>query len=297
MGNTSSSIKHENNTLIVNKTDIEILNKNVTDIVVDSIVNAANKCSAGISNTQRIGLDNIQVAGDFVLDGVEQKQSAVLNFECVQVTSIINEIHTDILNTMMNAIKNSSSQDILDQLESNAKATNKTGFASFPISGATKSSSDTKNNYTSVDEKLINVQNVIENHISNSFKAESVNECISTVKNYQDIHKSNIKVDGNMTIKNITQEQSSSMISKCVQNNEIVNRMANKIASDLGITIQDDKQITKKTETKTTSDTTRVSEGPIDAIKNLFTGQSAIITVIVIVLIIIILGIVAFFMI
>ena len=63
-GSSSSTVNQKYDTTIVNRSDINVLNKNINNFVADTVVNQASKCSASISQLQSVDLSDMKIAGD-----------------------------------------------------------------------------------------------------------------------------------------------------------------------------------------------------------------------------------------
>jgi len=276
MGSSSSStVNQKYDTTVVNKSDIDILNKNVNNFVADTVVNQASKCSASIDQLQSIDLSDMKVAGDLNFAGSEQSQQSAITFNCVQVSAFQNDIANGILNKYVNAMENSYSTDALDKLEAAAGTSAKGGFLS---TGAVNTDSTVNVDYkfTNITDTHKNLQNVVENSIKNNMSLSDISDCIATVKTNQKFSLAGTTVGGNANIGAITQNQASTLMTKCIQEKNNANKITEQIVTNTGVKVDEENSVKKSTSissaAKAESKNSGIFESLGDGLKSAFEG-------------------------
>jgi hypothetical protein len=259
MGNSASSkVTNINNTLLVNKNDINILNKNLTNQVANTVINNAKKCSANINQLQSIKFKDIVVAGDFNLNA-DQKQQTALTFSCVNTDQTHSDIANEMMQEMMNNLQNNNSSEILSKLEAQAAASQKNGFLSTAFGNSTKSKSNNTVNFNQTNTNNTNLQNIIENSIVNNFTTNNISDCISQVNNNQLIDTQQIVIGGNANFA-IRQDQASALFSECIQTADIGQKITNSVMTSIGVQSENINDTVAKTEMKSEAIATQVNE-------------------------------------
>lgn len=258
MGGSSSKSTTTNKTdiSVVNNSDLQLLNKNVNNFIANTVINQASNCSANISQLQNINFKNINTPGAFVVNGLTQNQSAALTFDCVQLSAFQNDIANGVLTQYTDAIKNSYDTSAIASMTAAAKATAKTQFAS---TGNAKSSSNSNNDYKFKSTTNVNqdIQNIVENAITNNMSLTDMQDCMSSVKNSQNINFQNINA-GSVEVRALSQTQAAELYGKCMQEKNNANKISNQIVIDLGLDVSTEATTTSaiNQETIATSDAT-----------------------------------------
>lgn len=267
MGGSSSkgraTLKYQS--LIVNQTDIDILNRSVNDFVANTIINQASHCSASTYQLQEIDLSGMDIGGDLVIDTIDQEQSSNISFDCVQVSAIQNDIASGVVNEYLNTIKESFSSEAMTQLLNNAKTSSEQQFGGI---GEAKASTkvNTEYEYTNITQVDEHLQNIVENSISNNFNVEDLQECIATVKAHQRVVLANTTVGGNVSIGAITQRQATDLIANCLQQRNIANDITAQLITQLGIDTDTTNQTSQTTTMESKTDTEAKNKGVFEGI-------------------------------
>jgi hypothetical protein len=270
LGLGSSSSEPDSKTTItdkkyfINKTNVDVINKNIVNTMANTIMNTAQKCGANATSTQTIDVRNLEAEGDINID-TNQSNLVTLNFGCVQSGTMRSTIAQDLYTQMFNSLQNSNSTEMLSNLESEAASKLNSGFGSWG-SGQATSASDTNIDYRNESETDMNIQNVIQKSIENNFSSEDIKECTSKLAGNQTQYYDDIKSNrGNINLR-LNQEMALSSLSNCNQFQETANDITNKITDVLSVAVVNEN--TTKAETtvkaKTYSDT--VAKGPFESI-------------------------------
>jgi hypothetical protein len=247
MGAASSTAisTQKSDTNIVNVSDLKLLNKSINNFTNNTAISNAKSCGAGIIQSQNISFDDLVADGDINISGVAQKQTAALSFSCIQDTQVKNDVANGVMSEYLNAIKNSFSSDVLSEMTSQAAASAKQSFGSFGSADAV-SVNDMQYNFNSTTVLNQDIQNVVENAISNNFKMEDLQTCASSIDNNQNIKFKKLSSGRNINIKDISQEQAATLFSECIQNTKSASETTNAIASKLGLKIENESSTTAK---------------------------------------------------
>lgn len=247
MGNSKSKSTTTNtyNTTVVNQSDLNLLNENINNFVSNTVVDQAASCSATVTQTQNIDLTGFTAKGDITIDGVSQNQKAAITFDCVQLSAFQNDIANGVLTQYMDAIKNSYDTSSIAQMTAAAQTSAKNEFGT---TGGSSSNSKSNNTYNFDSKTIVNqdIQNIVQNSITNNMSLKDMQDCMSSVKNTQNITVKDFEsTDGNIKILNLSQTQAADLYAKCMQEKNNANKISNNIVTDLGLTVT--------TEAKTTS--------------------------------------------
>jgi hypothetical protein len=262
MGGSSSKSTTTNtyNTTVVNNNDLELLNKSVNDFVSNTVVNQASNCSANITQLQSVNITDINAKGDVVLGGVNQNQSSAITFDCVQLSSFQNDIANGVLSQYMNAIENSYNSSSLATMTAAAQASAQNQFGTSSSSNS-NSSSNNNYNFKSVTNTHQNIQNVVENAITNNMSMTDVQSCMASVSSSQSVNYSRINTGGSLTVQPISQNQAADLMAKCVQEKNNGNKISNQIAANLGLTVVTESTTTSAAEMSGTAKSESTNTG------------------------------------
>lgn len=266
-----SAVSIENNTMIVNESNISILNKNIVDTTVNTIIKRANEATAKIISTQVVDMSGGFVYGDFSPGAVQQDMKGNLNFQTLQKDAVRTDIIMDVMNQLQDTINRNVSTDILDKMNANAAASQSSGFLS---TGSGSSDSDTKiiNNYSSKNISNKSLNQEIITKLVNNFTQETVNKCIASVENSQYVNYSNKIVYGNFTPGFIKQTIATDLLTNCMQTSETANNITKQIASTTGVSIVDDSSTSKSSDLTATAAASQQNTGPIQDLGNALSG-------------------------
>ncbi len=248
-GSASSTVNQKYNTTIINKSDIELLNKNVNNFIANTIVNQASNCGTNSTQSQTIDMSNmtIEADGSVNIGDIGQTQTSTISFDCVQLSSFQNDIANGIMTQYTNALKNSYSTEALEKITAAADSSASTGFGSTGWVD-TKSTTNVDYNFTNITDTNKKIQNIIENAITNNLSLNDTQSCISQVLSNQKFTTAGTTVKGTFTIGTIQQNQAATLMSECVQSKNNANKITNAIASEIGVQVDESNTVKKTTE-------------------------------------------------
>lgn len=249
-GGDSSKSTTTDKKVVINKDSLNLLNKQLTETVANSIIKNASTCKSDAAAGQSITMRNIDAAGDIDFT-LAQKSTTTLNFSCVQASETRVDAANSMATQLMDSLKNNMSADMLGKLEQIASQKKSDELGSFG-GGDSAASSDVNINYQSTNETNKNLQNVIQNSITNNFTSEDVKGCISTVTGSQNAFFDGIHAGGNIKA-NFAQDMVLSTLSECKQLQDSSNKVTNAIVNTLGLEVSDSKSTTVQTDTSNTS--------------------------------------------
>lgn len=259
MGNkpsSTSTVNQNYETNIVNKSDIEVMNKQLNNFASETIMDSAKACSASISQLQDISFAGMKVAGDLNIGKVEQNQDSAISFSCVQSDKVRNDVAQGFVTDMMSQLENNYDANIVDKM---AAAADAEGSSSFGSTGGpdVDSTVNMDYKYNSRTETSKKISNVVQNEVNNTFKNSTVSECLASAKQNQKISFENVDVGGDATIEALSQSQAVEVVANCSQISDATSTITNNVASSLGLEVKETSTTTK--ETDMTGEATSVS--------------------------------------
>ena len=275
MGSSSSktTVKNVDNKLLVNKSDIDILNQTNNTLIANTIINNASNSTAALVSSQKLIIRGLHAKGDVNINGASQTQTGVLSFKNLSVVETQNDASNAVLLNMMNNLLSKVDTTALSTMMANAESNAKIGALSMPgwVKSNSASSNETKTSIT--NETKTKLQNVIANAITNNFTTNNISNCIASVSNNQDILVSDIvSSDGSINITGFSQTQAASLISSCITQNNVSNKIVNNLTGTFGVTIVDDKKTDMTTEQTGESSSTAQQLGIFDYIETFLTN-------------------------
>lgn len=234
MGNSSSSsVTNTNNTLIVNDTDINILNQTLNSAVANTTINDAKQCSSSINQLQSVNFGPIKSEGDVTIN-LTQNQTAAMTFSCLNTSSVQNQISNTMLANMMNSIESTNSSDVLAKLDAQASASQTSGIIPTSFGDSTSSNANNTTNFTQRNTNYQNLQNVVQNCITNNFTTNTLSSCIAKVNGGQEVQTQSITSGGNVLIA-VNQDQAASVFTQCIQQANVGNSITSGLLTTLGV--------------------------------------------------------------
>jgi len=263
---STSEVSQKYDTTIITKDDLELLNSNINESVVNTIINQASNCSASISGIQNVKLANIKTTGDLYLN-TKQQQTSNITFDCLQISSFKNNIANDMLNKIIDTFNSNYKTEVIDKLETIASGKASSGFGSSIFSGDTVTNSKTNVDYkfSNITDIHKNIQNIIKNSIVTNLNLDDVQNCISSIKQNQEVAMTNLDVGGKVIVI-VDQNQSAQILSKCIQQRNIANDITSKIINDLELTVKTETEIKKQTESKAVAESVSESKGIFESV-------------------------------
>lgn len=273
MGGSSSTanVTLESNTTIINESTMNSFNQLVNKTAVDTMIENVKKCSASVVQSQHLVVKHIK-CGDNCNISLAQDQKAWLDFTCAQKDDVQMEVVQKMIDTISNGLKDNSSTDLLNKLNSNVSNKAKSDWGALPWGGSTTNTNVNQkiNNYVS-NKTNVNVKNAIENSVYASFKNSNINECIAKIVSEQEIQASDIEAGKNFTF-TVNQSQKADAIASCIQNANIASRVISDVTkfAGLNLEIKKDTKVQNLSETKVESEA--LTTGFFQGIGSIFSG-------------------------
>jgi hypothetical protein len=287
-GSSSSTVNQKYNTSIINKSDIEVINKQLNEYSTDVVMNTAQNCSSGISQLQNISFRGAKVAGDFNLGEVNQNQTSAVTFDCVQADSVQNEIAQGFVSKMLTSLESKYDANIVDKLDAAASSEAVSG----PISLSGADSDSTVNvdyNFESVTDTRKRIENVIQNSVSSNFEKNTISDCIAQTKQNQSMDFENIEVGGSVNIKALNQTQAADLMSKCDQKAGAISKITQQVVTDLGLEVKETASISKETSISSSAESKSAS-GILASCGSCPCDPSSCIVIIIIIIVVCVVG-------
>jgi hypothetical protein len=265
-----NKIRNENNTLIVNRSSLNVVNEQINSNTSNVAVDNAKTCSSATNLSNEISFRGADIGGNLNIGAsddpnkdcsVELKQTAAVSFKCAQASSVRNDMATEMIKTMMNQMENSVSEDIMTQLDNKAAATTKTEGGL----GSSSSSSDNEvtniNNYQSVTETSKNIENIVKSSVESNFSVKDAQDCMNVVNMKQGFDASGARVAGDVNMCNFKATQVASIMGECIQKSDTGNKVMETVTTAMGVKIKEDVKKSSTMKAKTVTEATAETKG------------------------------------
>jgi hypothetical protein len=271
MGHSHSkaSITEVNNQVSVNDTDIKTSQEQINSQISNTTIDAAKNCSADLNLQQAVNISHIRAKGDFNYSS-NQKQVAALTFRCLNSSTVRQSAGSNIITKMTNDIAANATAEALSIMKAQAASQAKQGFLGI---GGSSSNANTKitNNTTNINKTNIDISNVVKNVVENNFSSEDLQTCISQANNDQSVTIGDVEAGGNVILA-LNQDQAVTVVSNCIQESNISNKITNGVASALGISVEATQKSVSKQDTTGSADSKATTQGVGDAIGDVARG-------------------------
>ena len=265
-GNESKQENHvkvENNTFVVNRTDINMLNETNQNVSNNVIVNVTNSHTTNVKATNRLRIKNssITVKGDIVID---QTNNSSVQITTEFINEVVTRLQSDLTAAMTSAIENNVSNDILSKLMNNLEENMKKGWGNISDSIGVKNKSEQSdtteilNNINLTNDTHTDLKNIINLVVESKINNDISNQCMASAltENGIDIEDSDLLTsDGNFRL---NQLNTLNFVSSCTANSKVIAEISDKLAQIFDVKIVEDK--TNKTSTDTSSDMKKTKE-------------------------------------
>lgn len=268
MGGSNSTSNQSVSTNIVNKSYMDTLNKTVMESAVSTMINNASTCSSAVNQNNSCDMSGTTVGGDFNFSG-NQSNKAKVDFSCIQASTTSTAMATEMGAAMVAEMKSLSGSEAAANLNNAAAASNKNGFGS--IGGGANSTTNTNSNTNVTNDTIAHVENIFQQNLSNSFTANTVNECIGKTTQSNSQNLSNMNIKGNAKVE-CFQANTLEQVQECKQLNEAINTTTQKVLQELGLKVSTENTTKATTEAKSSATSENVSTGPIQDLGNAVSG-------------------------
>lgn len=125
---------------LMDATDINMINQDISNIVIDQTNKVASSCQGGVAQIQSIKLENATGLTNVAVRNIKMKQVAKVDFNCQNMNKLANDIQNKVIATLVNDLANKSDKSMIDKMSAHAAtvlqskgdttsgATNKTGL-------------------------------------------------------------------------------------------------------------------------------------------------------------------------
>jgi len=291
MGGSSSksSIEQVSENLVVNKSDLNILNEQLNSVQVSTIMKEAQSCSAAITQDQLVKSKGLKSAGKLTIK-IAQMQKSDLSFSCVNATKVRNDIANQMASNIMQNLETTTSADILNKLGSIAASKAESGALVLPGAGS-MSQNDIKQivKSTNVTENKKNISTIVKNVIDNTFTVDNVKKCIAMAGQAQAVVFEDTRGEEVDFI--VDQQQAATLITQCVNNNDVSQNLTTGLMQVFDIKAKDTSTVKTETQMEATSESVSKTKGlieeaggaiaglikaPFEAIGSVFSGTGTI---------------------
>lgn len=257
MGNKNSTItKSENNTYMVNRTDLEFLNQTMIDKSQKAVQDVLTKhrTEAAVNNTIRLIGVNFK-GSRFVID---QTNDINVEFTSEVINDITVQIQSNLSNELVNDIQNSVDTNMLADIINKAAENIENGMLNTDIATDNESVTESIQNISINNSTSVNLKNIVNIAINSVINQKVMSECINTSTGKNIFEMSNdtntnepvlVDVEGDIII---TQQNAVNIVQHCTTTNKIMASITDKLAQITNVKIIEDK--------KTTTDTKSINE-------------------------------------
>lgn len=255
-------------TNISNVNNMNILNEQVNQVVTNNLVNQAQSCTANTMNINEMICDNLDLSGNARL---EQSNKSAVDFNCIQESTIENQVRSDMLAQIMEKLETSVDSGVLQKLEAAAESAATTGaFAPGKANSQSFAQNTSKVNIKNTSNK--NIQNILKNQIVNNFSATDTKKCMTETINSNKFKGRNCNIGDNAVF---SQANASEVVQNCVQRTGTASSIIAKAAMDIGLDVKDTAKTKAEQAASAESKSTATVKGPLDLISDLFNGLFA----------------------
>lgn len=266
MGNTTPArVNNVNQNLTMNKTDIDILNKNVNSFISNTAYSAGQKCGASAIANQSFDARNWKAHGDITINGLNLKQMGIIDLTCSQKQEAMNQSKLDLYQSIMDNLKNNNSSEVLSEMEAAAKTAVKNGWGAI---GPGSADTDANNLNYNINKSDIHqeLRNIVKNSIEANYDVKVNQECQSNLSQDQTMSFYNIEAGGGIQVSGVTQDQVVNSFSKCLQDQHVGQEITNNIISAIGVEVVNENTNKSNTKQKGVSDSTTINNGPFESV-------------------------------
>jgi hypothetical protein len=261
MGNSSSaSITNTIENRNINTSMIESINKNVSEIITNSVISTHTEAKSSITQIGEIEIGSISAIGPgSEISGLQIliDQNAEIQFKSTDRSIQNNNIMVDYALKLIQELSNSISNDQAAKLASEAKASQENGFLSTAMGNQVRS--DVNNQIKNINENinLTKILNNVTNTIQQNSETLTFKECILNNLQSGRFNINQITAQDGGKIQNVTLgiKQSIKVIQECVFETIQKSDITTKVAQDFGFTVTNDtaNRQTGESEAKATS--------------------------------------------
>lgn len=267
MGGSSSksSVTVKQNTTLINRSSINVFNKMVNTATINVSLQAVQNCSASLINNQKIDISNI-VAGEDIVILSSQEQNALMNFSCIQRSDVKNDVVSKLTSQVMTDMKNNVQQDVINKINAQVASHSTSDWMSGFGGGSSSSSKVNQdiNTYVENNQKK-DIKNVFENALYSNFSNFVESNCIAKIIQGQEFSAKDLTAGRDVKL-TVNQKQVAQQLAKCVQENNVSNKVMQDVTNFAGIKIVEDTEQGAETESTSTAEAISKALGPIGSV-------------------------------
>lgn len=199
----------------VNKNDIDVLTKNITNNISETVVKKYIECGSSSYNSQSITIRGIRATGDINISTGSQ-QSVSISFSCYR-SDQLKEFTQKNVSDLVNYIIYSSAKHVVDVVSNNGK---------------------------------VNINNIVDNTVKNKLTVSIFDICYNKLISIQEIDIGKINWVGDVDISDISLIALTNVYAECTQINTVSQNIISDVLNNLGISIDIDADTNPGTEIK-----------------------------------------------
>jgi hypothetical protein len=270
MANTSSSrVEQIIEQKIINKNELDIFNEQITNMTTSNIISSITQSIASSSKQATLNIGRIGAFGpDSKVENVNLtiNQEALIQLDVNDKSIQENNINTELSLAIINNISNSVTNEQMTKLISLSESTQSVAGLALTGGNSTSSNVNTRMNTESITETKRKFINIVTNVIEQKAETENVKKCISSDIQNATVNINEIIAADGATVSNIniTIDQVSNIISKCLFETQMTANITTELAQVFGMTIGDETQTKQKSESEATAKSDQTITGIFD---------------------------------
>lgn len=280
MGHSSSSVTQNITNNVVNKSDLDVFNKQVNQSIANTVVQNAQQAGGSTSQDQQTTVGNIIAEGKGSKVNLTQEdlQDSQLSVKALQQSIQSVDIGAQMSASITAQLSNQVNTDTLNKLVSQGEASLKSGFGGSianPFNN-TSSTVNTNINNTDITDVKRRLTNIVNNITTNNTDMKSTKDCFSKiVQDYNTKIGNIVALSGAEINIGLSSTQTAKNMAECTQLTQQTTSVTTALAGAMGLKINDDTKTTTETESTATSKAEQETKGlgsVISAIGGVLTG-------------------------
>jgi hypothetical protein len=258
-----TTVLNESNEVIVSTLDYNQFNDTINETVGTASLYSNTDCYNDAATVQDIDFNNCKIIKSEI-SGLSNDAFTFIDFSCASDSIAIQDVAQDMQQQIYTEITSSFDLDVENVMDTNAESYAQTDADS--AGDKSKSNTDVENIYNLevMDEKNYNIQNSIINSINANLESESFVKCANQVSTTQSIvYGGDGCLIAGSTITDLQNNASTEIYFDCLNENEVVQTVSNSLASEIGVVVEADDDISSKSYMKTIASSSAIVKGSL----------------------------------
>jgi hypothetical protein len=262
MGGSQSTVTQVVNTNIINQSTLNAFNEQVNKNIANIVMKSAQTSGGNITQLDTTNFGIIAASGhaDVTVDN-DSTQNAKLSFKAIQQSLQTINLKESIADAIAEQMKSSMNNNTFNSLISQASSNMQKGFLSLP-GGSSSSNVNTEQNTNISTNQTTNLKNIVKSLIETNASTNAIKNCFANVLQNQTTNFAGIYASQYATV-DITNKtnQIAQTFATCQQMTQQTNNITTKLASIMGIKVQQSTTDTVKNKSTATAKSTLIKKG------------------------------------